>query len=201
MISISYDSADAGTSTESLFWLCTLFATLLGILLACLDDSELKGRGRSPISHLDDSVTVADALFSEGVGLGVLEPLWRICTVDGVLWTLSRGWSPRDQANALGFGGLLAAIGSILSACACGIVALLCGARCLCQRRGKKADAEPESDVPPHRELTMSSFTTMLAYCGYTRMFVMGVLRENVLRVAAMLKDEDPMRYMARDKW
>jgi hypothetical protein len=190
-----------GMTTESLFGMCTLLVTMLGIFLACFDDSDHKGGGGSPISHLGDAATAADALFSDGVGLGVLEPLWRISTPDGMLWTLSRGWSPRDQANALGLAGLLAAIGSIFAAVSSGIAALVCGSWRLCRRRKLKEDAEPESDLPPHKGLTMSSFVTMLAYWGYLRMYVMGLLREYILRAAASLKDEDALRYMSRDKW
>jgi hypothetical protein len=195
---ISQDTAD-GISFTGQFHLVVMLATFLGIALAFYDDSDHKGRGANPISHLGDVAT--DALFAEGVGLGVLEPLWRICTLDGVTWTLFRGWSPRDDASALGVAGLFSAVGSIISSVICGIVALLCGSWRFCSRRDARETAEPESDLPAFKDIKMSSFVKMLAYWGYTRLFVMGVLREYLLRVAAVFGDSDAKRYLSREKW
>jgi 7-keto-8-aminopelargonate synthetase-like enzyme len=205
MISISQDTflqdKIDGIGFESQFQLCIMLVTLIGMALALFDESDHKGRGANPISHLSDAFVSTDALFSEGVGLGVLEPLWRIFTLDGVTWTLFRGWAPRDDASALGLFGLFSAICSIISALVYGIIALVCGSWRLCRRRDAKVVAEPESDLPSFKDIKMSSFVKMLAYWGYTRLFVMGVLREYLLRVASVCGDKDAKRYMSREKW
>jgi len=184
---------------DSLFYPSVCLATLVGIALALLDTSELKGRGGNPSSHLGDLLTSTDELFSDGVGLGVLEPLWRIFTVDGILWTLSRGWSPRDEGKSLGLFGLLGAVCSIFSIVFNGVVALCCSSVRLCRRR---KTAHKETSMNAHKEITMSFKVEVHAYWGYARLFVMGVLREYILQAAALLfKDEAALKHLARDRW
>jgi len=180
------------------FWLCLLFAVCLGMVLVMLDNTERKDGGSNPISHLSDCKDTTDALFadllSEGVGLGLLEPMWRLCTPEGALWTLMTGWSPRDKAGSLGLGGLASAAGSVLAA-AGGL--LKTAARAL----GRAAGTAKKGGTA-HDKIKMSFLTEVHAYWGYLRLFVMGVFREYIVRLrAAVWRDEASRKFVARERW
>ncbi|CAK0891542.1 unnamed protein product [Prorocentrum cordatum] len=196
----------AALADPGLFWPCALLAGALGVLMAMLDDVK-PVEGGNPTSHLGECADHADALFADylgsGVGLGVLEPMWRLFTPDGLLWTLLTGWYPRDEAGALGLGGLAAAAG-LLASSAAACLAHLARALCLCpRRRGKPASAAPSTSGAPAKpeRIHMSLAVEAHAYWGYLRLFVLGAVREYIIRVWALCGSAPAKRYIARDQW
>mmetsp|Transcript_28644 Transcript_28644/g.62633 ORF Transcript_28644/g.62633 Transcript_28644/m.62633 type:complete len:1106 (+) Transcript_28644:84-3401(+) len=188
-----------------LFWLCALLATSLGTLLALLETSELKDHGTNPTSHLGDCADSADLLFSDllgdGPGLGLLEPLWRLFTPDGALWTLLTGWSPRDHAESLGLGGLVSAGGALLAA-----AGQVLG-RLLLPKRWRKGGAEVRREGaaparPTHEKIKMNLLMEVHAYWGYFRLFMVGVVREYFVRFLALVFSNPLCQgYVNREKW
>jgi 7-keto-8-aminopelargonate synthetase-like enzyme len=199
----SMGGADSIESVEGLFYMSVLFATLLGTALALMDSNDMK-RGGGPMSHVGELVSPMDALFSDGVGLGALEPLWRIATVDGLRWTLFRGWSPRDKATSLGLVGLVSAVGTILSTLFNGLLWLVLKTLCVCRCRRRKEATKTQVDAgkPAHKELAMSFSVEVRAYYAYSMLFLQGLLREYLLQASAMLlRDEISRKYVERDRW
>jgi len=182
-----------------LFWLCALCAAVVGVLMALLDDVK-PVEGGNPTSHLGECADHTDALFADyfgsGAGLGVLEPMWRLFTPDGLLWTLLTGWYPRDEAGSLGLGGLAAAA----SAAAC--LAHLAGA-VLPGRRGRPAPTAPGAAGAPVRpeRIHMSIAVEAHAYWGYLRLFVLGAAREYIIRIWAVCGSALARKHIGRDQW
>lgn len=199
-------------ATPSMYWACALLATGLGASLALLDLDEVKkgSSGNSPAAHVSECADSADLLlsdmFGDGAGLGLLEPLWRLFTPDGALWTLLTGWAPRDSASHLGLAGLLAAIGS-LAAAAGGLLGESVeafGRLVRPRRKGKKGakDEGAEGSTVAHEKINMTFVQEIKAYYGYARLFVLGVFREYVVRArAAIWRDEVSRRYITRERW
>mmetsp|Transcript_131469 Transcript_131469/g.327846 ORF Transcript_131469/g.327846 Transcript_131469/m.327846 type:complete len:1091 (+) Transcript_131469:70-3342(+) len=171
------------------FWVCALSATVAGLLLAALDTHEVKDSGgHSPAAHIVSCADSADKLFAglsaDGAGLGLLEPLWRLLTPDGALWTLL----------TLGISGLVASAGNIFEAAA----KFLPGAGSPKKQPAAQAHATP---FEPEK-LKMSFFVEMYAYWGYFLMFSLGVVREYVVRTRALLwRDELTRGYVTRERW
>ena len=185
----------------------------MGFLLALVEESPKAGAGYSnaPTSHLMECADSTDLLFSDlfsdGTGLGPLEPLWRLFTVEGASWTLLTGWDPRDHASSLGFSGMLDAVASLLATAltlfnhAMGaLLRLLCPSR---RKAGKGKDGKDgEKASTAHEKIQMTFLQEAHAYFGYVRLFCLGLIREYIVRACAFfLKDEICVRYMQREKW
>jgi len=190
--------------SPTLFFACCAVAALVGLCLAMLDDPEQKGgHGNAPTSHLHDCADSADMLFSDlfsdGGGLGLLEPLWRLFTPEGALWTLLTGWNPRDNAKSLGLAGIFEAVGSLISAA----YALLAKGAAALVRPGKaKKGTDQEKTSTAHEKIQMTFLQEVHAYWGYLRLFAFGLVREYIVRArAAVWKDEASVRYVNREKW
>lgn len=197
--------------TPSMYWSFAVAASVGGASLAFLDDgSASSGSGYSPAAHVgacrDCTEVMMSDLFVDGTGLGLLEPLWRLCTPEGALWTLLTGWSPRDNTNSLGLSGLLQAVGSLLS----GLAAIIAGGfaafyRLMSSKKGKAKASSTETGVPKstaHEKLQMTYFVELNAYWGYFKLFALGVFREYLLRsMAVLVRDELSLRYVSREKW
>jgi len=183
--------------SEYVFWLCLLLTAACGTLLALVDNSELNGRGDNPSSHLGECFDSSEALFSDGVGLGVLEPLWRCCTIDGLLWTLLRGWTPRDKVAGLGLGGLLSALGIVFAAFFDKLVGQLSALK-----RPKLGSTNAPTSKPAHNDISMGFYVEWQAYAGYAWLFCMGLVREYAAFVAAnVCGHKVAKQYIARERW
>jgi serine palmitoyltransferase len=189
------------------FWVCIMGAAIVGLCMAFLDKTDSKGgNGSAPISHLQECADSADLLFSDlfadGAGLGVLEPLWRLFTPDGALWTLLTGWSPRDHASSLGLNGILAAIASLFTA---GLTLLSHGVDAFGRlirpkKKGVSKDDGPSSAA--HEKIKMTFAVELHAYWGYLRLFCMGIAREYIVRALALVwRDDVSRRYVTRERW
>jgi len=180
----------------SLFWLCAFLAAGTGAFLAFVDDSEPKVGGSGPTAHLSDCADSADKLFAglacDGVGLGLLEPLWRLFTPDGALWTLL----------TLGLGGLAASAGKLCAAAA-GLART--AGRAVGVVPKEHSPAKAHKGVPSsltHEKTKMSFLVEAHAYWGYFRLFMMGVVREYIVRTyAAVLRDPLCRGYVVRERW
>jgi len=191
----------------SLFWACAVAATMVGMFLAMMDGSDKVSHSNAPTSHLVECADSVDVcfkdMFEDGVGLGLLEPLWRLFSPEGVLWTLLTGWSPRDSADSLGLSGLLSAIGSLIAAAfglaGHGISALF---RLLMPKKPVASTDEDENSGTAHEKIKMTFKVEVHAYWGYLRLFGAGLIREYILRIrAAVWRDEVSLRYVNRERW
>lgn len=187
-------------ATPLLYWACAFAATGLGGLLAVLEDGA-KTSGGSPAAHVYECADSADLLlkdlFSDGTGLGLLEPLWRLCTPEGALWTLFSGWSPRDSAASLGFGGLMSALVSVVGAFFGFWVAAIAKLLRLVQPK-KKGEESAEA----HDEIKMTFRMELDAYSAYLQLFALGLVREYLLRFFALVwRDEISLGYTNRERW
>lgn len=86
-------AAGSDAATPFVFFLCACCATVTGLLLAAIDNGEVKDSGGySPAAHVGACADSADALFAglsaDGGGLGFFEPLWKLFSPDGAFWTL-----------------------------------------------------------------------------------------------------------------
>lgn len=198
----------AVSDAASFYWCFALVATLLGIALALLDDSKRPtNAGFSPASHVADCADSAEmlisGLFDDAPGLGLLEPLWRLFTPEGALWTLLTGWSPRDSKESLGFSGLISAIYSLFHAV---VVFLFSSVLRICKvfsRRGKKAKASGQGPSSlTHEKIALTLGQELAAYLAYTYLFALGVVREYLVRFLAVVwRDEVSRRYVTRERW
>ena len=180
----------------------------MGFLLALMEESPKAGYSNAPTSHLMECADSTDLLFSDlfsdGTGLGLLEPLWRLFTPEGALWTLLTGWDPRDHASSLGLSGMLEAVASLIATALTlfnhAMAALL---RLLCpSRRPKASKGEKDKASTAHEKIQMTFLQEAHAYFGYVRLFCLGLIREYIVRACAFfLKDEMCVRYMQREKW
>lgn len=171
MLALVASEIPSTSPTEAAFQVCVLLAALVGIVLAFLDDSELKTRGGSPTSHLGDCVDCADVLWSGGPGLGRL--------------------------------GLVAAVGS-LCAGVVSLVSSLLGVACAgCRRFRSKGKHVLTDDTPrPPAELEMTLRLEFHAYWGYFRLFCMGLLREFLVKIKAVVfRDPTCQKYLLRERW
>ncbi|CAE7344771.1 LCB2b [Symbiodinium necroappetens] len=191
-----------------LFLTCCAAIAFVGFLLALMEESPKAGYSNAPTSHLMECADSTDLLFSDlfsdGTGLGLLEPLWRLFTPEGALWTLLTGWDPRDHASSLGLTGMLEAVASLI---ATGLTlfnhAMAALLRLLCpSRRSKASKGEKEKASTAHEKIQMTFLQEAHAYFGYVRLFGLGLIREYIIRACAFfLKDELCVRYMQREKW
>jgi len=191
-----------------LFLACCATIAFVGFLLALMEESPKAGYSNAPTSHLMECADSTDLLFSDlfsdGTGLGLLEPLWRLFTPEGALWTLLTGWDPRDHASSLGLSGMLEAVASLIATALTlfnhAMAALL---RLLCpSRRPKASKGEKDKASTAHEKIQMTFLQEAHAYFGYVRLFCLGLIREYIVRACAFfLKNEMCVRYMQREKW
>ena len=198
-----------GTMAEAgLFVTCCATIAFVGFLLALVEESPKAGSGYSnaPTSHLlecaDSTDLLFSDLFSDGTGLGLLEPLWRLFTPEGALWTLLTGWDPRDHASSLGLSGMLDAVASLI-ATALTLFNHAMGALLRLLFPSRRKGVKPgEKASTAHEKIQMTFLQEAHAYFGYVRLFCLGLVREYIVRACAFfLKDEICVRYMKREKW
>eukprot|EP00929_Paragymnodinium_shiwhaense_P102864 TRINITY_DN6608_c0_g2_i1.p1 TRINITY_DN6608_c0_g2~~TRINITY_DN6608_c0_g2_i1.p1 ORF type:complete len:1098 (+),score=388.63 TRINITY_DN6608_c0_g2_i1:93-3386(+) len=178
---------------SSEFLLCCALAAGMGVALAMVDDGG-SHQGSGPISHVGECADSAYALFgwglfSDGGGLGLLEPL--------------REMFAKRPNGLFGLGGLLTFAQTLFSiilglvTAASDAVAFMLGKE---KAAPKAKGATPSSSV---HEKTKMSFSVELAnYIGYIYLFVMGVSREYIVRFLAMVSG-NPLyqNYVARERW
>jgi len=203
---LAMDQAVEQSPASGLFLACCFLIAVLGFLLAHLEGDPKGGYSNAPTSHLHECADSADLLFSDlfsdGTGLGPLEPLWRLFTFEGALWTLLTGWDPRDHASSLGLGGMLEALGS-LGATLLGLFTHAVAAFLkFGGRKGAKDSKSDEKSSTAHEKIQMTFLQEAHAYWGYVRLFCLGLIREYIVRACAMvLRDETSLRYVQREKW
>lgn len=203
---LAMDQAVEQSPASGLFLACCFLIAVLGFLLAHLEGDPKGGYSNAPTSHLHECADSADLLFSDlfsdGTGLGPLEPLWRLFTFEGALWTLLTGWDPRDHASSLGLHGMLEALGS-LGATILGLFAHAAAAFLkFGGRKGSKVPKDQEKSSSAHEKIQMTFLQEAHAYWGYVRLFVLGLIREYVVRACAVIvRDEMSLRYVHREKW
>eukprot|EP00933_Yihiella_yeosuensis_P084694 TRINITY_DN9930_c1_g1_i1.p1 TRINITY_DN9930_c1_g1~~TRINITY_DN9930_c1_g1_i1.p1 ORF type:complete len:1108 (-),score=292.69 TRINITY_DN9930_c1_g1_i1:139-3462(-) len=196
----------AMTGSPMFFWTCIMGAAVAGLFLAYFDANDPKSNGNAPIAHIAECADSADIffsdLFADGAGLGLLEPLWRLFTPDGALWTMLTGWSPRDDASHLGLRGILAAIGALFSAAGTLFLHAVEAFGRLVRPQKKAASQDDGPTSAAHEKIKMTFVVELHAYWGYLRLFMMGIIREYIIRAcAAILRDEVSLKYVSREKW
>eukprot|EP00913_Durusdinium_trenchii_P010478 g9824.t1 len=192
---LAMDQAMEQSPASGLFLVCCLLIAVFGFLLAHLEGDPKGGYSNAPTSHLHECADSADLLFSDlfsdGTGLGPLEPLWRLFTLEGALWTLLTGWDPRDHASSLGLSGMLEALGSLgatllsLGAHAAAAILKLGG-----KGASKKEDGKEKLSTA-HEKIQMTFLQEAHAYWGY---YI-------VRACAVVLQDDISVRYVKREKW
>ncbi|CAJ1348955.1 unnamed protein product [Effrenium voratum] len=206
MLDAAVEQAAGDGPAGGLFLACCLLIACMGFVLASLEDSNKGGYSNAPTSHLHECADSADLLFSDlfsdGTGLGLLEPLWRLFTPEGALWTLLTGWDPRDHASSLGFSGMLEAVASLVQTALSLVGHAVCALmRLLGLRKGKSKEKGQEMASSAHEKIQMTFLQEAHAYFGYVRLFCLGLVREYILRGCAVLGDELSVRYVNREKW
>jgi len=172
------------------FWLCCILAGLVGTFLAVSEDSSSHG-GTGPMSHLDGDVAdsasslLSWSLYSDGGGLGVLEPLREL-------------FVNRPQ-GLYGIGGLIAFASSLLAAVGgLGQVAW----RAVWPKKKAKHDHSSGPSSSTHEKIKMSFQVEMKCYSGYVFLLVMGLVREYTIRfLAAVTGDPLYTTYVKRERW
>lgn len=181
--------ADFLAAQPATFCLCAFAATISGLFLALLDRNDVKDTGgNSPTAHILSCADSADQLFAgisaDGAGLGLLEPMWKLFTPDGALWTILTSGVFGLATAAFSFLHVLANLLQVAPAV-------------------QPAEDPSRGPVSPSEEkMEMSRLTEFNAYFGYVRMFAVGVFREYAVRVKAYLrKDETCKAFLTRERW